>query len=856
MAVVKRARGAVRGVIRRVSRSKNPWVIRAYTIGRSAARRTINAVTPLQVGWSASLQGVRWVGPATLEVEGWAFERGEGFPDAPPRTTLWWENRSLGVRVPLDVTMRPSVEASRRARNAAFDYANTGFVARADITPLLAAAAERGRPTTFRLLIAVEGRGRRRTGWFSTRLRSGSAGYVQGRVLGDHLVLPRWVRYRGLLLEAAPAPVVATSATVDGRVFAAELAVRGAALVSAQLEGPQGGTPLRLVAGEQTGVVHVSGAVPAVDPLLPWFPEDWPREFSEGVARSHEATYLPVVHHRLSVSDAEGHSHVVACAFLEQHPAPSTEGAVFVYPGPDADLRIRDTPLELVVGESTVVTGPTPELRLHGTVHGDPTGLRLLLKGRRQELPATLQLADDGTFSAVVPLLVSTWGSPPLAPISGRYVLIGVTADEREIRVAATTEVAAATPREQACPWFRVTELMGPGRHLVLRLLAPRADDEIGSFHQRRLELEYRGTRFTPTDSVYLESFYGRQATCNPLALDRALASHHPELARVWGVVDRSVWTPEGATPVVEGTRAWFQARGSARYVIANDWLRRRFVHQPHQVVLQTWHGSMLKRIGLDRPSVKRSTRDALRTERAKWDLLVSQNRHSTEILRTAYDWLEPTVEEGYPRNDLMVTGDGAAIRRKLGLAEDQVAVLYAPTWRDNVRGLVTYLDLEALTAELGPRYVILLRGHSRTMGASSRVRVPGVLDVTTYPNVTELFMASDAMITDYSSVMFDFSVTGRPMIFFVPDMDDYRDSVRGVYFDLSEVAPGPVLSTQPEVVEAIRSMDADVERYAARYAAWRERFNSLDDGGSAVRVMERLLATPPRGAAGRSASR
>ena len=256
----------------------------------------------------------------------------------------------------------------------------------------------------------------------------------------------------------------------------------------------------------------------------------------------------------------------------------------------------------------------------------------------------------------------------------------------------------------------------------------------------------------------------------------------------------------------------------------------------------------MLKRIGLDRPSVTKASRKVLVAERNKWDLLLSQNRHSSKIFRSAYAWSGELLEEGYPRNDLMVTGDGAIIRKRLGIGPGQKALLYAPTWRDNTQGLVTFLDLAKLSADLGPAYVVLIRGHSRTMGASERVDVPGVIDVTTYPNVTELFMASDAMITDYSSVMFDFSVTGRPMIFFVPDMDDYRDSIRGVYFDLSEVAPGPVLATQAQVVNAIRSMDVDAPRYADRYAAWQDRFNKLDDGRSSERVMNRLLGAAPRG--------
>jgi CDP-glycerol glycerophosphotransferase (TagB/SpsB family) len=116
------------------------------------------------------------------------------------------------------------------------------------------------------------------------------------------------------------------------------------------------------------------------------------------------------------------------------------------------------------------------------------------------------------------------------------------------------------------------------------------------------------------------------------------------------------------------------------------------------------------------------------------------------------------------------------------------------------------------------------------------------VLDVTSYPNIADLYLASDALITDYSSVMFDFSVTGRPMMFFVPDIEEYRGELRGVYFDLEDAAPGPLLHTQPEVVAAVRTIEADVPLYATKYEAWRQRFNAHDDGHSSERVIDRLL--------------
>jgi CDP-glycerol glycerophosphotransferase (TagB/SpsB family) len=300
---------------------------------------------------------------------------------------------------------------------------------------------------------------------------------------------------------------------------------------------------------------------------------------------------------------------------------------------------------------------------------------------------------------------------------------------------------------------------------------------------------------------------------------------------------------PEGAIPVIRGTREWWEARATSRYVVANDWLRRQFRPQPFQVVLQTWHGSMLKRIGLDRPNVAPAKQQVILRERSKWDLLLSQNRHSTEILASAYAWDRPIMEEGYPRDDPLSTESGEEVRSRLGIPPGKTVVLYAPTWRENLTSMVTFLDLESLTRDLGEDYVLLLRGHSRTVAYGANVTLPGVIDVTTHPDITELFLASDVLITDYSSVMFDFSVTRRPMIFFVPDMDDYRDSTRGVYFDLSEVAPGPVLYTQDEVSAALRDLDGQQEKYAELYEAWVQRFNHHDDGHAAERIVQQLLA-------------
>ena len=320
--------------------------------------------------------------------------------------------------------------------------------------------------------------------------------------------------------------------------------------------------------------------------------------------------------------------------------------------------------------------------------------------------------------------------------------------------------MTARTPDTYAMPNFRLRVGSGTLQQLRLRVLAPRRADELASFHQQRLWNRYRTVDWQPREALYFESFYGRNATCNPRALDAEVARSHPHLTRYWGIDDASIPTPAGAVPVVRGTREWWESRATSRYVVANDWLRRQFRPQPFQVVLQTWHGSMLKRIGLDRPNLPAVKQRVILSERSKWDLLLSQNSHSTEILRSAYAWERPIMEEGYPRDDALSTADGADVRARLGIPPDKIAVLYAPTWRENLTSMVTFLDLASLTRDLGEDYVLLLRGHSRTVAYGGNITLPGVIDVTTYPDITELFLASDVLVTDYSSVMLDFSVT------------------------------------------------------------------------------------------------
>ena len=175
--------------------------------------------------------------------------------------------------------------------------------------------------------------------------------------------------------------------------------------------------------------------------------------------------------------------------------------------------------------------------------------------------------------------------------------------------------------------------------------------------------------------------------------------------------------------------------------------------------------------------------------------------------------------------------------------------ILYAPTWRDdappqyNGYRFSLKLDLDAVARSLGEDHVVLLRMHSNIRdGWGARPASGSVLDVTAYPDLAELLLITDVLITDYSSVMFDFAVTGRPMLFFTYDLEHYRDRLRGFYLDFETEAPGPLLATTAELIAAVRDIGQVAESYQQAQAAFAARFCPLDDGHAAARVVDRLL--------------
>jgi CDP-glycerol glycerophosphotransferase len=348
---------------------------------------------------------------------------------------------------------------------------------------------------------------------------------------------------------------------------------------------------------------------------------------------------------------------------------------------------------------------------------------------------------------------------------------------------------------------------------------------------------------------IVYHSFGGRYSD-NPRAVHEALLERGGDDEHVWiSAPAHAHGFPADTTTVPIGTPACVQALESADLVLSNTHIEVEWEKGPATTYLQTWHGTPLKTIHWDVKYAPEGRLEELDVDVARWDALLSPNAVSTPNLRHAFRFAGPVHETGYPRNDVLSAADRderrARIRAQLGIADDAMAVLYTPTWRDDDLlisdgpDFTLHLDLERFHERFGDSAVLLLRLHYMVSGALGTVDLPGVLDLSFYPDIADLYLASDVMVTDYSSTQFDFAVLQRPIVYFAYDLDAYRDDVRGMYLDYEQLCPGPIVRTSDEVLDALGDLGELTERYAEPLAEFRRTFCALDDGHATARVID-----------------
>lgn len=321
------------------------------------------------------------------------------------------------------------------------------------------------------------------------------------------------------------------------------------------------------------------------------------------------------------------------------------------------------------------------------------------------------------------------------------------------------------------------------------------------------------------------------------------------------------VWIYNGSDPLfTDNTKTvirlgfkYYYYLARAGYWVNNQNFPTYLVKRKKTVYLQTWHGTPLKKMQNDLDVI--IGRNATYLERvnfavSQWDYLISPSSYATDCFKTAFDYKKEVLEVGYPRNDLFYQNDESLnrltrnVRQRLGLeSEFRQIILYAPTFRDDsLNKFDLALDLERFTEELSDDYLLLVRGH---MATGQKINIPekftgDILNVSSYANIQELYLISDICITDYSSVMFDFANLKRPLIFFTYDLEHYKDNLRGFYMDFINEAPGPLVKTTEELIEAVKKVSNQL--VSTKYTDFINKYCYLEDGKASERTIEKVF--------------
>lgn len=358
---------------------------------------------------------------------------------------------------------------------------------------------------------------------------------------------------------------------------------------------------------------------------------------------------------------------------------------------------------------------------------------------------------------------------------------------------------------------------------------------------------------------IVFESFMGRNCSGQPKYIYKYLQENYGNKYKYIWVVDRKgVKIPgKGYTTCRRFGLRYYYYMNRSKYWVNNMRQPLSVPRREETIMLATWHGTPLKRLVFDMDDVHSANpqyKNIVYKQTRGWDYLLSDNPFSTEKFQSCFLFEKDKIlEYGYPANDPMYAPDrdeqAASIKKKLGIPDNKKVILYAPTWRDDnfydkgQYGFDLDLDVNRLQKEFGDEYVLLLRLHYFIVDQLDLSKYGDfTVDGSSYDDITDLYLISDLLITDYSSVFFDYANLKRPVLYFTYDLEKYRDVLRGFYLDMEKELPGPLLLTNDDVVDAIKNIDKIQEKYKDRYEQFYNRFCCVDDGHAAQRVVEKVF--------------
>ncbi|MBC9718175.1 CDP-glycerol glycerophosphotransferase family protein [Streptomyces sp. TRM66268-LWL] len=460
------------------------------------------------------------------------------------------------------------------------------------------------------------------------------------------------------------------------------------------------------------------------------------------------------------------------------------------------------------------------------------------------------------------------------AALRARPRLTRLTADTWQPYVTAKHHLAVCLlPRRRAArkanAAARYLTRFRPAR--ALKTLVKKAQKRHKALHAQHLKLRvYRRllTRLpVRRGSVVFEAHMGKCYGDSPRAVYEELRARRPDMKPVWSYAGDPAAFPSDARLVRRWSWRYLWALARAEWWVDNQGFPHALDKPRHTRYLQTWHGSAYKRMGFD--EIRHKTQNAPEREKlaraiGRFDHFLVRSEHDVQTLAHAYRIPEGRLlRVGYPRNDRLVEARRRDEREgrfprpelaaRLGIPDHRTIALYAPTFRGTPgnKKAELLLDVREFAKRFGDTHVLLVRAHYMETATLPATPPGTVLDVSAHPDVSEILCLTDVLITDYSSIMFDFALLDRPLVHFAPDLDTYA-AERGSYFDLRARSGGPVVETQEELLRTLAGLKEADGEWQPKRRAFAEEFGTYDDGGSARAVVDQLF-TGRSGGPGRS---
>lgn len=362
---------------------------------------------------------------------------------------------------------------------------------------------------------------------------------------------------------------------------------------------------------------------------------------------------------------------------------------------------------------------------------------------------------------------------------------------------------------------------------------------------------------------IMFESFLGKQYSCNPKAIYEYMSKNHPDYNMYWSI-DKDYtenFTGENLKLVKRYSLKWLLILGFSKYWITNSRMPTLIPKPRHTTYIQTWHGTPLKKLAFDMEEVHMpgTTTEKYKAdfykESRNWDYLISPNSYSSKIFKQAFRFEKDMLEYGYPRNDILHNGNNKeyveVLKNKLGIPLHKKVILYAPTWRDNQSHKVGQykfelpLNLSELQQKYEQEYVVLLRMHYLVAESFDLRPYKGfAYDFSRSVDINELYLVSDLLITDYSSVFFDYANLRRPILFYMYDIEEYRDTLRGFYFDIEKEPPGPIVKNMKELYGALEEFKqhGTYARSEKNYQRFYDKYCYLEKGQSTEQLVKNII--------------